>query len=217
MNAVEPVDRAPRMRREDRRRQLMAMSERVLAASGIRSLTMERLAREAGIAKPIVYGHFRNRSELLKALFEDYWRHVDERIMGARRAAGTPREMLSRTVAAYLDVMETRGAALRQLLYKVLEDPVVEAARHERDQFVAKRWAREFFVRFGAPPSCALCLGVMTRSLLESTATFVHAYGGRRQLVERFFVETVEQMLELGRRSGRAPAGRKLRDAKRKS
>lgn len=187
------------MGREERRDQLLRLSERVLARGGISALTMERLAAEARISKPIVYAHFRNRSELLVELFESYWSYVDALIQERRAGATKPRDFLARTVAAYLDAMEARGQALRQLLFKVLEDPLVEAARRERDRYVVNRWATTFFESNGVPRSRALCLGVMTRELLEATAIYRHSYDGKRRITEELFVETVANMLDANR------------------
>jgi AcrR family transcriptional regulator len=135
--AVEPgrAVRSRGMGREERRDQLLRLAEKILARGGITALTMESLAVEAKISKPIVYAHFRNRSELLVALFESYWSFVDALITVRRSGTTDPEQFLTRTVEAYLDAMEQRGHALRQLLFKVLEDPVVEAARRSRDQW----------------------------------------------------------------------------------
>lgn len=193
--ARNPPARSRGMGREQRREQLLHLAEKVLARGGISALTMESLAVEAGISKPIVYAHFRNRSELLVALFESYWSFVDQLITARRSGAKSAEDYLALTVEAYLDAMEKRGNALRQLLFKVLEDPIVEAARRSRDKFVVDRWATAFFERNGVAKSKSTCLAVMTRELLEATAIFQHTYDGKRRIAEELFVQAVLNML----------------------
>jgi AcrR family transcriptional regulator len=61
---------APRMPPEQRREQLLDAALRVIAAEGYGGVTIEAIAREAGVTRPVVYGPFENLGELLHALFE---------------------------------------------------------------------------------------------------------------------------------------------------
>ena len=71
-----PTDRSytPRRRlsREDRLRQLLDMSWRVIRDEGTDALTLGRLAERAGVTKPVVYDHFGTREGLLTALYRDF-------------------------------------------------------------------------------------------------------------------------------------------------
>ncbi len=60
--------RAPRMRREDRERQLLDVAEAVFAEHGYQETTMELIAGEAGITKPVIYDHFGSKENLLIAV-----------------------------------------------------------------------------------------------------------------------------------------------------
>jgi AcrR family transcriptional regulator len=59
---------SPRRPREERREQLLDAALRVLDAGGFGGLTIEGIAREADLAKTVVYDTFGSREELLKAL-----------------------------------------------------------------------------------------------------------------------------------------------------
>jgi AcrR family transcriptional regulator len=59
-----------RMRAEQRREQLLDVTKRMVVESGFHSVSIEAVAREAGITRPIVYGHFRDLAGLLDALVE---------------------------------------------------------------------------------------------------------------------------------------------------
>jgi AcrR family transcriptional regulator len=53
-----------------RREQLLDATKAIVDRSGFHAVSIEAVAREAGITRPIVYGHFRDLSGLLVALVE---------------------------------------------------------------------------------------------------------------------------------------------------
>jgi AcrR family transcriptional regulator len=61
---------APRMPREERRDQLLDATLRLIAEHGFGGVSMEAVAREAEIAKTVVYDAFGDKQVLLRALFE---------------------------------------------------------------------------------------------------------------------------------------------------
>ena len=60
--------RAPRMKRDERERQLLDVAEEVFAEHGYQDTTMELIAAEAGITKPVIYDHFGSKENLLVAV-----------------------------------------------------------------------------------------------------------------------------------------------------
>ncbi len=48
--------------------QLLDVATSIVRAGGVDTLTLARVAEEAGVSKPIAYSHFGTRSGLLKAL-----------------------------------------------------------------------------------------------------------------------------------------------------
>jgi AcrR family transcriptional regulator len=63
---IDPV----RMSAEQRREQLLDVTKRMVVDGGFHSVSIEAVAREAGITRPIVYGHFRDLAGLLEALVD---------------------------------------------------------------------------------------------------------------------------------------------------
>ena len=59
-----------RLPREERREQLLDAALHLIAEQGFRGLSMEAVAREAEIAKTVVYDLFGNQEQLLTALLE---------------------------------------------------------------------------------------------------------------------------------------------------
>ena len=61
---------ATRMQAGERREQLLDATKTIVAERGFHAVSIEAVAREAGITRPIVYGHFTDLPGLLEALVE---------------------------------------------------------------------------------------------------------------------------------------------------
>src|SRR3954451_25412966 len=58
------------MTAQARREQLLDATKAIVDRSGFHAVSIEAVAREAGITRPIVYGHFRDLAGLLDALVD---------------------------------------------------------------------------------------------------------------------------------------------------
>src|SRR5947209_20270207 len=61
---------APRMAAEQRREQLLDAALSVIVEQGYGRVSMEAVARAAGVTRPVVYDHFRDLGQLLRTLIE---------------------------------------------------------------------------------------------------------------------------------------------------
>jgi AcrR family transcriptional regulator len=104
---------AGRLSAEERREQLLDATKRIVATSGFHAVSIEAVAREAGITRPVVYGHFRDLHGLLEALVE----REGSRALG-QLAAVLPRDLSGDAPGELL------AAALRGYLEAVQADPV---------------------------------------------------------------------------------------------
>jgi AcrR family transcriptional regulator len=105
--------RKPRLSAEQRREQILDVTKRIVGEHGFHAVSIDRVAREAGISRPIVYQHFSDLAGLLNAL-------VDRETERALR-------QLDAVVPADLDGgdrLERLLAALRGYLEAVHADPV---------------------------------------------------------------------------------------------
>ena len=94
---------------------------------------MERLGREAGISKALIYNYFPNRNDLLRALLEREMDVLRERQVAQTRAATDFRDLIYRTTRTYVAQVKERGA----LLQRLWAEPAV--ARSVADQNLHKR------------------------------------------------------------------------------
>ena len=93
---VTPAHRKPRMTGAERREQILDVTSDLVGDRGFHALSIEAVAREAGITRPVIYGHFDDLDGLLTALIDresvralTSSREVLPRVDGAATAAST--------------------------------------------------------------------------------------------------------------------------------
>ena len=119
-------------RRERRRRELLDAADRVVHRAGP-AFSMEEVAAEAGITKPVVYRHFGDKDGLNEALTERYVGELKRALRGALDVA-EPRSRLAATIDGYLAYVEREPDRYRFLLAAADQPrtaPVVAAFRRE--------------------------------------------------------------------------------------
>ena len=109
---------ATRMQAGERRQQLLDATKAIVAERGFHAVSIEAVAREAGITRPIVYGHFHDLPGLLEALVErETARALSQlRIVGPDDLAEDPREALLASLRAYLEAVRDDPATWRLVL-----------------------------------------------------------------------------------------------------
>jgi AcrR family transcriptional regulator len=119
MRAPElPVHGAPRRERADaarNRERVLAAARRLFAERGVANVTMEQIARAAGVGKGTVFHRFGDRAGLALALLDDRERELQEAVLhgGPPLGPGAPaRERL----VAFLDAMLDFTAENAELL-----------------------------------------------------------------------------------------------------
>jgi AcrR family transcriptional regulator len=70
------VARQRRLRRLDRRDQLLAAATRAFARNGFEATNLDEIAREAGISKVLLYRHFDSKADLYRAVLDRSLTHL---------------------------------------------------------------------------------------------------------------------------------------------
>jgi len=137
-----------RLAPEARQAHILDHAARLIAAEGLSALSMERIAREAGVSKALVYNYFSNQRTLLQSLLRRDLERIQAEQMHAATSARTFPELVRNTTHVALVEVERRGAFLRRLLDEPSLTNAVETVRtHEHDgnaRYLAKRVAKEF-------------------------------------------------------------------------
>jgi AcrR family transcriptional regulator len=176
----------PRMKRDQRHQQLLAMATVVLSNVGIQGLTMERVAEQADVSKPVLYSHFANRNALLLALIEDYWVDTDEATRAHRSGSRSFEERLAAIISGYFDVLAKKGNDLQTLIFRNSHEPVLEQARRTRDRDIEALWASDYERSLGMSHDQAVIAAAIIRSAIAGAGEYflVHPDAGREACIE---------------------------------
>ena len=99
-----------RMQAGERREQLLDATKAIVAQHGFHAVSIEAVAREAGITRPIVYGHFQDLTGLLEALVDrEAARALDQlvTVLPGDLGHGDPRETLLTALRGYLEAVRS--------------------------------------------------------------------------------------------------------------
>jgi AcrR family transcriptional regulator len=109
-----------RMRGPERRAQLLAVARKVFGTSGFHSVSMEAVAREAGVTKPILYDHFPSKKDLYLALIDADLAVLHDKV---RKALASPignRERIRASFQAYFDFVDEHAEGFRLLMQEAV-------------------------------------------------------------------------------------------------
>ena len=108
-----------RMSAQERREQLLDATKEIVAEHGFHAVSIEAVAKRAGVTRPIVYGHFGDLTGLLDALVD---REAARALVQLAPAlprdleAGDPRELLLAGLRSYLEAVRTDPVTWRLVL-----------------------------------------------------------------------------------------------------
>jgi AcrR family transcriptional regulator len=112
---------APRLRKAERKRQLLATAKSLFITHGYTATTTEKIAQAAGVSEPVLYRHFESK----KALFLEVLREVREATLNRWRAEtanlGDPLAKLHSIADMYLGTTREHAVEFRIMHRTLLE------------------------------------------------------------------------------------------------
>lgn len=133
-----------RLSPEVRKDMILDHAAEVVAKEGVSAITMERLGREAGISKSLVYAYFPSMTELLKTLLKREHLRLRKRQVKAVQHVETFEQLVRTTTNTYLTYMDERGLIIDRLA----AEPSIAESGDPID------FGREYAVRFMAEILC---------------------------------------------------------------
>jgi AcrR family transcriptional regulator len=88
--------------RRQRELAILEAATRALYSRGIDGLTMDEVAREAGLAKGTLFLYYKKKEDLVQAVFEDMVKSLGARLAALAKADLSPEQLLRETVQALL-------------------------------------------------------------------------------------------------------------------
>jgi AcrR family transcriptional regulator len=108
------------MRAPERRAQLLEVARRLFGTAGYHQVSMDAVAREAGVTKPILYDHFPSKPELYLALLDADLTTLHDRVGAALDAPTGNRERIRSSFQAYFDFVDERAEGFRLLMQETV-------------------------------------------------------------------------------------------------
>jgi AcrR family transcriptional regulator len=154
--------RAQRMSPDKRREQIMDSAVTLIVSRGLSSCTLEVVAAEARISKPLIYKYFPKLADLFKALVEREYRFLRRRGLDDLPKNAAYEEVIHRSNLRSLEYLYERGPIMRLLA----SDRSIAglARRQDRDErgVMIDYFTKRCMEVYGTPRDVARVCSIMT-------------------------------------------------------
>ena len=172
----ETMPAAPRRRLapEVRAGLILDCAAKLILEDGFTEITMERIGRDAGVSKALIYNYFPNLNDLLHALLARELAELQKRGVDEIKASGDYRDLVRRTTRMYILHVSERGPLLQRLwnepsIARSFAD-VHRRGNEETLKYFAKRSSKEY----GLPLDVATAAVDMQMALTETAAQHLY-------------------------------------------
>jgi AcrR family transcriptional regulator len=169
---VRPAPRR-RLAPEERVEEILNCAGQMIMDEGLTEISMERLGRDAGASKALIYNYFPNLTDLLRALLEREIVQLREKSLQVIASAGDFRDIIHKTTRMYVEHIAERGT----LLQRLWQEPSVARAVAEKNLH-SKDEATRYFVKqvrreYGLPLNVAIAAVQMQMAMTETAAQHI--------------------------------------------
>jgi AcrR family transcriptional regulator len=109
-----------RMRGPERKAQLLAVARKVFGRLGFHNASLDDVAKEAGVTKPILYDHFNSKEALYLSLLDVDAAALEERVRAALVARTGNRERIRASFQAYFDFVDEHPEGFRMVMEEMV-------------------------------------------------------------------------------------------------
>ena len=139
-----------RMSPQDRAQLILDATARVIVEEGVSAVSMERVGREAGVSKPLVYAYFDNRANLLaQLLIREFpaFQPVDTSFDDDESVEA----LVRRTTLDFIDRYIAKGVLIQRLLHEPQVAENVADLQKENRKATATYFGNKMSAAFGVP------------------------------------------------------------------
>lgn len=172
MTLAEPRKRT-RLAPEVRRSQILDDAARLILEEGLTAVTMERLGRESGVSKALVYNYFPSREVLLASLLHREQADLDSRGMERALKAESYEDLIRQTTRTYLEHTSERGALIQALLADPSVARLMEAESAEGLERTIRYFVRETRREYGLSREMATLAVQMLMAMTDRAGKLV--------------------------------------------
>jgi AcrR family transcriptional regulator len=114
------VEMRSRLSRDERMEQTLGVAHRLFAERGFADVTMDEIATEVGVTKPLLYNYFGNKERLYIACMERAGDSLTKTVGGAIAGTASPGDALGAGVRAFFAFLDSDRAAWAVLFDETL-------------------------------------------------------------------------------------------------
>ena len=173
---------------EVRKHMILDKAALVVAAEGVSMVTMERIGREAGVSKPLVYAYFQNVTTLLQELLLRDQRRLWEAQTIAVSEAADFDDLIRLTTHTYLQHVEKSGMHIQRLMSEPSVAAVFQEHEHERRQRVVDFLSKEMAHKLNVPRDIANLVTELSMGMTGAAGELVSRGMVSRKKVEELLV-----------------------------
>ncbi len=147
------------MPRERREQLILDVAGQVFARAGYESASMDEIAEQAGVSKPMLYTYFGSKEGLYLAYIERAGRELLERLIAARDSNPSPASILRARITEFLAFVEEHDDGWRVLFRELGSTrPFAERLAELREQIagaIRRMVEEDVAICAGSPPPAA--------------------------------------------------------------
>ena len=113
--------------RAHRRQAIITAARQMAEAEGWDAVTTRRLADQIEYSQPVLYSHFKDKADIVRAVALEGFGELAAELHSARTAAGSPTAALRGVAAAYLRFAQTRPAVYDAMFVMPVDLPFAAA------------------------------------------------------------------------------------------
>lgn len=188
---LNPDDEKKGSRRLDpevRKHMILDKAAVVVAAEGVSAVTMDRIGREAGVSKPLVYAYFPNVTTLLQELLLRDQRRLWELQTSAVSEAKDFDELIRLTTQSYLRHVEKTGMHIQRLMGEPSVAAVFREQDHQRRQRVVDFLTKEMARTIKVPRDVANMVIELSMGMTGTAGELVSRGAVSRKKIEEMLV-----------------------------
>ena len=167
-----------------RRGLILDRTAALIAREGVSAVSMERVGREAGISKALVYSHFLNRTVLLQDLLVREQHKLLELQTDVVGKANDLEDLIRLTTQAYLQHVQTDGLHIQRLM----NEPTVAVAFQELEKRERLRAVEYLSVEIAAalnvPRDIAVLATELSMGMTGAAGELLSSRGVSRERIE---------------------------------
>jgi AcrR family transcriptional regulator len=187
-----------RLARADRRDVLLDAAAALIASGDIEAVSMDAVAEQARVSRPLVYKHFANRNELLGAVYQRESALLHAELSADVSAVETLEDTFRALIHGALRAQASRGAAFAALRSAGLRTHERRAEQRKRDRTTLRYFTTKAVREFDLDPSqakaaVAVLLGAIDAVLAQWRVRPTHEHAA---LLEDTYVGLVMGGLE---------------------